>query len=61
MVPNKATNVCWGDTGGPLAKDGIVYGIALFGFSLCNIAEAPEIHVKVADHVDWIKKYVNNM
>lgn len=56
----ETTNVCWGDIGGPLAKNGTVYGVTLFGFGFCNKPHAPGINVKVADHFDWITKFVKD-
>lgn len=57
----ETTTICSGDTGGPLANNGVIYGVALFGFNHCDIPGSPGIFIKISDHLDWIKKYVNNI
>ncbi|CAH1997986.1 unnamed protein product [Acanthoscelides obtectus] len=44
---------CGGDSGGPLAVDGVQVGIVSFGTSQCGIGK-PSVFTRVSSYADWI-------
>ncbi|XP_019871625.1 trypsin-1-like [Aethina tumida] len=49
-------SACSGDSGGPLAVDGVLVGVVSWGFVPCGSAGAPSVYTKVANFVDWINE-----
>ena len=48
---NKGT--CGGDSGGPLALDGVLIGLTSFGTDLCELC-SPSVYTKIDHYLDWI-------
>ncbi|KAG5886288.1 hypothetical protein JTB14_001507 [Gonioctena quinquepunctata] len=46
---------CHGDSGGPLAVDGIQVGIVSFGYPDCS-AGKPSVFTRLTEYTDWIAK-----
>ena len=48
-------STCDGDSGGPLAKDGMVVGVTSYGSSQgCGMPHVPVVFSKVSKYVNWI-------
>ncbi|XP_059476937.1 trypsin-1-like [Neocloeon triangulifer] len=45
---------CNGDSGGPLYKDGVLYGIVSWGSSACGEPDLPGVYTRVSYFRDWI-------
>lgn len=52
-------SACYGDSGGPVvdAATGILIGIVSWGNG-CARPDGPSVHTRVANYVDFIKKYM---
>merc|ERR1711881_79548 len=50
---NRASSACRGDSGGPLACDGVLVGAASYVYGQCN-TRYPNVYANVANFRDWI-------
>jgi trypsin len=53
LEPGK--DACQGDSGSPLAIEGVLVGLVSFGVG-CGSSNYPGFYTNVADHIGWIKK-----
>ncbi|XP_076341801.1 clotting factor B-like [Tachypleus tridentatus] len=58
-------DVCWGDSGGPLAVEvdnrWIVLGVVSFGRSECAEESWPSVFTRVSSYLDWIQEHVSDI
>uniref|UniRef100_A0A673K398 Granzyme B(G,H)-like n=1 Tax=Sinocyclocheilus rhinocerous TaxID=307959 RepID=A0A673K398_9TELE len=53
---------CDGDSGGPLVCGDTAVGVTSFGDpDLCNSLKLPEVYIKIAAYIPWIKKITGNV
>lgn len=57
-VPEGGKGICFGDSGGPLAKNNIIYGVTSWSRG-CAVKNYPDVFAKVSVVVDWIKLVMN--
>lgn len=50
-------NACSGDSGGPLAQNGVLIGVFAFG-DKCGLNSRPDVYTRVSHHVEWIVKKI---
>lgn len=48
-------DVCFGDSGGPLIYQGVLYGITSFGVPVCAQAGLPSAFTAVGHHLAWLQ------
>lgn len=52
------SDACMGDSGGPLALDGMQYGIVSWGRG-CNLINFPGVYTDISVFKDWISLALN--
>lgn len=52
------SNVCPGDSGGPLTIEGIFLGVISWGYG-CNRAGFPVVFSSIPEHFEWIRETMN--
>lgn len=57
---SEGKDACEGDSGGPFAIDGILFGIPSWG-AACAKTGIPGIHVSVADYSQWIQETIDRL
>ncbi|XP_076284726.1 trypsin-1 [Lasioglossum baleicum] len=55
----KEVSACSGDSGGPLAQNGVQVGIVSWGMMPCGVSHMPSVYTRVASYVDWIHQNMN--
>lgn len=50
-----------GDSGGPLYADGAQHGVVSWSIKPCTSSDHPGVFTKVAVHLDWIKKTIQEL
>ncbi|XP_068958044.1 neutrophil elastase [Petaurus breviceps papuanus] len=58
LVPRRRAGICFGDSGGPLICNGIVYGIDSFIRGGCGSGFFPDSFARVSDYVQWINSII---
>lgn len=53
VVKRRGIGVCTGDSGGPLAINGVLVGVTSWGASGCQ-GGVPDVFARVSKYVDWI-------
>ncbi|XP_076227354.1 transmembrane protease serine 9 [Nomia melanderi] len=57
----KEVSACSGDSGGPLAQNGVQVGIVSWGMMPCGVSHMPSVYTRVASYVDWIHEHALDM
>ncbi|XP_050292695.1 trypsin-1-like [Anthonomus grandis grandis] len=58
-IRNGGESACNGDSGGPLAQNGVVHGIVSWGLVPCGQRNTPSVYAKVAAYANWIVANTN--
>ncbi|KAG5893390.1 hypothetical protein JTB14_024509 [Gonioctena quinquepunctata] len=57
QYPGGGKDSCIGDSGGPVAIDGVLYGIVSWSIG-CALAAYPGVNTNVVNYSEWIKKHI---
>lgn len=49
-------NACYGDSGGPLTANNIIYGIVSWGTKICALPDLPAVYTSVSYFRNWINE-----
>lgn len=58
-IVNGGESACSGDSGGPYAQNGRVYGVVSWGLTPCGVANAPSVYARTAAYSNWIVQQTN--
>ncbi|XP_043836096.1 neutrophil elastase [Dromiciops gliroides] len=58
LVPRRRAGICFGDSGGPLICNGVVYGIDSFVRGGCASGFFPDGFARVSQYVQWINSII---
>jgi len=55
-----STDTCFGDSGGPLLYNGILYGITSFGFNTTCLSGLPSGYTDISYYLNWINTTITS-